>query len=112
MTMPEHVPSQNANPAPRERGLRDSERAHLPGDTLLEPGGGPLQALGLDRFNEQSFTPSSWLDMPAESNLVDHPLLRGLLLELPPRNSPPTPEWLERWFDATRSVLDLVYLRR
>ncbi|GIG02428.1 hypothetical protein [Catellatospora citrea] len=112
MTMPEHVPSQNASPTPRERALRDSDRVQLPGDTLLEPGSGPLQALGLDRFGEQSFAPSSWLDMPAESTLVDHPLLRGLLLELPPRNSPPTDEWFDRWFEATRSVLGLIYLRR
>jgi hypothetical protein len=44
--------------------------------------------------------------------MVDHPLLRGLLLELPPRGSHPTPEWLDRWFEATRSILDLIYLRR
>ena len=90
MTMPEHVPSQNASPAPRERTPARLRTGPVAGDTLLEPGPGPLQALGLDRFGEQSFAPSSWLDMPAESTLVDHPLLRGLLLELPPRNAPPT----------------------
>ncbi len=112
--MPEHVPSQPASPTSRDRILRDRERdqdrAQLPGDTLLEPGPGPLQALALDGFNEQPFASPSWLDVPA-SSLVDHPLLRGLLLELPPRGSQPTAEWLNRWFEATRSVLDLIYQR-
>lgn len=111
MTMPEHVPSQNASPTGRDRLLRDQERAQLPGDTLLEPGPGSLQALALDGFSDQSFAPPSWLDVPSES-LVDHPMLRGLLLELPPRGAAPSPEWLNRWFEATRAVLDLIYLRR
>lgn len=41
--------------------------------------------------------------------MADHPLLRGLLMELPAKGSAPTPEWLDRWFEATRSILDLLY---
>lgn len=77
------------------------ERGQLPADPLL----------GLDGFNDSGFGPASWLDGPMES-MVDHPLLRGLLLELPPRGTQPSPEWMNRWFEAARSVLDLIYLRR
>ena len=47
---------------------------------------------------------------PPES-LIDHPLLRGLLLELPPKGSVPPPGWLDRWFEATRSILELLYVQ-
>lgn len=48
-----------------------------------------------------------WLG-PAAS-MADHPLLRGLLLELPPKGSVPPQEWLDRWFEAARSILELLY---
>ncbi|GAA2512202.1 hypothetical protein [Pilimelia columellifera] len=38
-----------------------------------------------------------------------HPLLRGLLLELPPKGAALPPGWLDRWFDAARSILELLY---
>jgi hypothetical protein len=41
--------------------------------------------------------------------MADHPLLRGLLMELPAKGSMPDEEWLDRWFDAARSILDLLY---
>jgi hypothetical protein len=41
--------------------------------------------------------------------MVDHPLLRGLLLELPPKGAMPTQDWLDRWFEAARSILELLY---
>jgi hypothetical protein len=47
-------------------------------------------------------------DIPSDS-LADHPLLRGLLLELPPKGSMPPQEWLDRWFEAARSILELLY---
>ncbi|MBN1170608.1 MAG: hypothetical protein JXA67_00360 [Micromonosporaceae bacterium] len=50
----------------------------------------------------------SW-DGHAAGSLVDHPLLRGLLLELPPKGALPPPEYLDRWFEAARSILDLLY---
>jgi hypothetical protein len=48
----------------------------------------------------------SWLDAPS---VVDHPLLRGLLLELPPKGSTLRVQWLDRWFEAARSILELLY---
>lgn len=50
------------------------------------------------------------LTIPAEA-LVEHPLLRGLLLELPPRGSAPDTEWLDCWFEAARSILELLYVQ-
>jgi hypothetical protein len=41
-------------------------------------------------------------------SLGGHPLLRGLLLELPAKGTLPAPGWLDRWFEATRSDLDLL----
>jgi hypothetical protein len=72
----------------------------LPGPTSL--------ALGLDSVSEPVFPPAAWLE---EISLADHPLLRGLLLELPPKGSPPSPEWLNRWFETARAILELLYGR-
>jgi hypothetical protein len=47
-----------------------------------------------------------------ESNsMADHPLLRGLLMELPARGAMPASDWLDRWFEAARSILELLYVQ-
>jgi len=69
-----------------------------------------LPSLDLEEPAEPVFPDSEWLATGA-SNLADHPLLRGLLLELPPKGTAPSPAWLDRWFDATRSILELLYVR-
>ena len=51
---------------------------------------------------------SAWLDSPS-ANVADHPLLRGLLLELPSKGSTLDTLWLDRWFEAARSILELLY---
>jgi|GEM_PF-6713564 len=43
--------------------------------------------------------------------MAAHPLFRGLLQELPPRTAPPSKEWLDRWSETARSILDLLYSR-
>ncbi|WP_433212586.1 hypothetical protein ACQP00_00240 [Dactylosporangium sp. CS-047395] len=63
-------------------------------------GGGPL--------TEPMFGRDSWLDTPTGS-MADHPLLRGLLMELPPKGTMPQQDWLDRWFEAARSILELIY---
>jgi hypothetical protein len=50
-------------------------------------------------------------ELQADALIADHPLLRGLLLELPPKGSIPTAGWLDRWFEAARSILELLYLQ-
>jgi hypothetical protein len=62
------------------------------------------------QFTDPQFSADSWLDGPTGS-LADHPLLRGLLLELPPKGTVPPPGWLDRWFEATRSILELLYVK-
>lgn len=68
-----------------------------------------LPSLDLEVPAEPDFSADSWLDSPT-GNLADHPLLRGLLLELPPKGTSPPPGWLDRWFEATRSILELLYV--
>jgi hypothetical protein len=41
--------------------------------------------------------------------LAEHPLLHGLLMELPPKGCTPDAVWLDRWFEAARSILELIY---
>lgn len=65
-------------------------------------------ALAFESLSEPVFPPAAWLE---ETGLADHPLLRGLLLELPPKGSAPSPEWLNRWFEAARAILELLYVR-
>ncbi|MDG4761074.1 hypothetical protein [Micromonospora sp. WMMD710] len=69
-----------------------------------------LPSLDPNPLVEPSFPPSGW-PMEATGSLADHPLLRGLLLELPPKGSVPPPGWLDRWFEATRAILELLYVQ-
>jgi hypothetical protein len=62
----------------------------------------------LGPLSEPMFGRDAWLDAPSGS-LADHPLLRGLLLELPPKGTMPQQDWLDRWFEAARSILELIY---
>ncbi|MFU8875332.1 hypothetical protein [Micromonospora sp. SL4-19] len=81
-------------------------------DAVPEQAAPPLTLPSLDPnpLTEPSFPPAGWPLAQTES-LVDHPLLRGLLMELPPRGSVPPPGWLDRWFDATRAILELLYVQ-
>jgi len=69
-----------------------------------------LPSLDLQGLTEPVFSTSTWSDAPSES-MADHPLLRGLLLELPARGTMPPSEWLDRWFEAARSILELLYVQ-
>ncbi|MFG1916192.1 hypothetical protein [Micromonospora sp. NPDC048898] len=69
-----------------------------------------LPSLDPNPLVEPSFPPTGW-PMEPSGSLADHPLLRGLLLELPPRGSVPPPGWLDRWFEATRAILELLYVQ-
>ncbi|MET7469102.1 hypothetical protein [Micromonospora sp. NPDC005211] len=77
-----------------------------------EPAAAPLSLPSLDPnpLTEPSFPPSGW-PVEQQESLVDHPLLRGLLMELPPKGSVPPPGWLDRWFEATRAILELLYVQ-
>lgn len=80
--------------------------------TMLEPPpvSTPSMSLNdLDSLSEPIFPPVGWLEDSPTGTLADHPLLRGLLLELPPKGTVPQPGWLDRWFDAARSILELLY---
>jgi hypothetical protein len=82
--------------------------------TMLEPPpvSTPSMSLtDLDSLSEPVFPPVGWLDDSPTGTLADHPLLRGLLLELPPKGTLPAPGWLDRWFDAARSILELLYVQ-
>jgi hypothetical protein len=71
----------------------------------------PVPAMSLadlDSLAEPSFPPTGWADSPT-GTLADHPLLRGLLMELPPKGMMPPSDWLDRWFEAARSILELLY---
>jgi hypothetical protein len=59
-------------------------------------------------YVESSFTPDPWMDASGGS-VAEHPLLRGLLLELPPKGTTMPAQWLDRWFEAARSILELLY---
>ena len=41
----------------------------------------------------------------------EHPLIHGLLLELPPRGTPLQRAWMDRWMEAARATLELLYGR-
>jgi hypothetical protein len=70
-----------------------------------------LPSLELPALTEPVFSSGGWSDTPASQSMADHPLLRGLLMELPTRGSLPPSEWLDRWFEAARSILELLYVQ-
>ncbi|MCW3842431.1 hypothetical protein ONA70_20225 [Micromonospora yasonensis] len=90
--------------ADTEIGGRDSAASEQASPPLSLP------SLDPNPLTEPSFPPSGWPTEQSES-LVDHPLLRGLLMELPPKGSVPPPGWLDRWFEATRAILELLYVQ-
>jgi hypothetical protein len=92
-------------PGGGERDARDDG-----GPVLKSVESSRLPSLDLAGLTEPVFQPPEWPIEPRES-LVEHPLLRGLLLELPPRGTGPAPEWLDRWFEATRAILELLYVQ-
>jgi hypothetical protein len=71
-----------------------------------------LPSLDLQGLTEPVFSSSGWSDAGSPSqSMADHPLLRGLLLELPARGTMPPSDWLDRWFEAARSILELLYVQ-
>ncbi|MEV6342111.1 hypothetical protein [Actinoplanes sp. NPDC051851] len=72
-----------------------------------------LPSLDLQGLTEPVFGASWSSDGSSSSSesMADHPLLRGLLLELPARGTLPPSEWLDRWFEAARSILELLYVQ-
>jgi hypothetical protein len=71
-----------------------------------------LPSLDLHGLTEPVFPAIGWsaAGSPSQS-MADHPLLRGLLLELPARGTMPASDWLDRWFEAARSILELLYVQ-
>jgi hypothetical protein len=82
-----------------------------------------LPSLDMQGLTEPVFPPAGWMESNARpgtsmqansiqaSSMADHPLLRGLLLELPARGTVPDAGWLDRWFEAARSILELLYVQ-
>ena len=73
-----------------------------------------LPSLDLQGLTEPVFpsSSSSWSETGSSSqSMADHPLLRGLLMELPSRGMLPASDWLDRWFEAARSILELLYVQ-
>jgi len=82
--------------------------------TMLEPPpvfAPTISINDLDSLSEPVFPPRGWLDEGPTGTLADHPLLRGLLMELPPRGTCPQPDWMDRWFEAARAILELIYMQ-
>ncbi len=48
---------------------------------------------------------------PQAGSPAEHPLMRGLLLELPPRTGTLDKAWLDQWLESARANLELIYSR-
>ncbi|AGZ38338.1 hypothetical protein [Actinoplanes friuliensis] len=88
----------------------------LPTRTPIEPTSAldraaKLPSLDLQGLTEPVFPSHGWVDASSSQSMADHPLLRGLLLELPARGTMPESGWLDRWFEAARSILELLYVQ-
>jgi hypothetical protein len=89
---------------------RSPGRSHSIEPTSALDRAAKLPSLDLQGLTEPVFPSSGWPDSGSRS-MADHPLLRGLLMELPSRGSLPPSDWLDRWFEAARSILELLYVQ-
>jgi hypothetical protein len=87
----------------------------LPGQAKgIEPTGALDRAARMPSLDLQGLTEpvfGGWGESTRSASMADHPLLRGLLLELPARGTMPESAWLDRWFEAARSILELLYVQ-
>ncbi|BBH65487.1 hypothetical protein ACTI_21720 [Actinoplanes sp. OR16] len=88
---------------------RSPGRSHSIEPTSALDRAAKLPSLDLNGLTEPVFS-ASWSESSSQS-MADHPLLRGLLLELPARGTLPQSDWLDRWFEAARSILELLYVQ-
>jgi hypothetical protein len=89
---------------------RSPGRSHSIEPTSALDRAAKLPSLDLQGLSEPVFPSSGWPDSGSQS-MADHPLLRGLLMELPVRGQLPPSDWLDRWFEAARSILELLYVQ-
>ena len=89
---------------------RSPGRSHSIEPTSALDRAAKLPSLDLHGLAEPVFPSSGWPDSGSQS-MADHPLLRGLLMELPVRGQLPPSDWLDRWFEAARSILELLYVQ-
>ena len=95
---------------------RSPGRSHSIEPTSAIDRAAKLPSLDLPGLSDPVFPSSGWPDSGsvssmADQSMADHPLLRGLLLELPARGTLPPSEWLDRWFEAARSIRELLYVQ-
>ena len=101
----------NAGPAASALPTRSPGMSHSIEPTSALDRAPKLPSLDLQGLTEPVFS-ATWNDAtPAAQSMADHPLLRGLLLELPARGTMPPSDWLDRWFEAARSILELLYVQ-
>jgi hypothetical protein len=112
----ELIGRRDSNPLPtRSPGMSGSMSQALEPTSALDRAA-KLPSLDMQGLTEPVFSASSWTDTTSTStssstSMADHPLLRGLLMELPARGTMPPSDWLDRWFEAARSILELLYVQ-
>jgi len=101
----------NSSLPTRSPGMSGSVSRELEPTSALDRAA-KLPSLDMHGLSEPVFPSGSWADAaPTAPSMADHPLLRGLLLELPARGTMPASDWLDRWFEAARSILELLYVQ-
>jgi len=103
-------PRREPGSVPGDHGSDLAPRNGSSGGSMLDTPVPAMSLRDLDSLAEPVFPPTGWLDSSSPT-LADHPLLRGLLLELPPKGTMPPADWLDRWFEAARSILELLYMQ-
>lgn len=75
------------------------------------PNHGPVNGAAHHRAHDSAAAEEVAARVTGDPAIADHPLVQGLLVELPARGTPLPDGWLDRWLEAARACLELLYTK-
>lgn len=76
------------------------------------PAQGPVNGAAHHRAQDAAAAEEVAERVATDPAIAEHPLVQGLLVELPARGSALPDGWLDRWLEAARACMELLYSDR
>jgi hypothetical protein len=108
----EHAPPKGELPADANRNTAEHTRSRVQPRPAISTAATlpPVPSLPTPPPIPPATSEHDWF-RPQAGSPAEHPLMRGLMLELPPRTGTLDKAWLDQWLEAARSALELIYSR-